>query len=98
MGPHLTYRLVEDVDPPPGTPTAAMRVPVTDETFLGELIAFLERAGYRSQRARKRDPSLSESDFDAARGPRLELDLQLRAWEAAHPGTNARLGPYRAAE
>jgi hypothetical protein len=38
------------MDPPPGTPTAAMRVQVSNEAHLGELIAFLERAGYRSQR------------------------------------------------
>jgi len=36
------------MDPPPGTPTAAMRVQVSNEAYLGELIAFLERAGYRS--------------------------------------------------
>ena len=31
------------MDPPPGTPTAAMRVRISDEEHLGELIAF-ERA------------------------------------------------------
>ena len=87
------------MEPPPGTPTAAMRVQVTDETFLGELIAFLERAGYRSQRVGANEilvsPNPTSTRLEILE---LELDLQLRAWEAAHPGTNARLGPYRAAE
>jgi hypothetical protein len=71
-----------------------MRVQVTDEAYLGELIAFLERAGYRSQRVGAQEilvsPNPTSTRLEILE---LELDLQLRAWEAAHPGASARVGP-----
>ena len=79
------------MDPPPGTPTAAMRVQVTDEAFLGELIAFLERAGYRSQQVGADEILVSPNPTSKRiEELQLDLDLQLRAWEAAHPEASAR--------
>ncbi len=67
-----------------------MRVRISDERYLGDLIAFLERAGYMVQRE-------STDELMASPVPRsvrlerliLDLDLHLRAWEAAHPGITA---------
>ena len=79
------------MDPPPGTPMAAMRVQVNNETHLGALIAFLERAGYRSQRVSANEILLSpDPNSKRLEELRLDLDLQLRAWEAAHPEARAR--------
>ena len=68
-----------------------MRVHVNDETYLDELIAFLERAGYRSDRVGATEllvsPIPTSKRLDALR---LDLDLHLRAWEAAHPEASAR--------
>jgi hypothetical protein len=62
-----------------------MRVRISDERYLGDLIAFLERAGYMVQQE-------ATDELVASPVPRsvrlerlgLELDLHLRAWEAAH--------------
>jgi hypothetical protein len=67
-----------------------MRVRISDERYLGDLIAFLERAGYMVQRE-------GTDELVASPVPRsirlerlsLDLDLHLRAWEAAHPGITA---------
>jgi hypothetical protein len=68
-----------------------MRVRVSDEQRLGDLIAFLEDAGYRSQQIGANEvlvaPVPLSKRLDVLR---LELDLHLRAWEAAHPGVTAR--------
>lgn len=82
------------MDPPPGTPTAAMRVQVSDDAYLGDLSAFLERAGYRSQRVGIDEilvaPSPTSKRLEELR---LDLDLQLRGWEAAHPEASAKQSP-----
>jgi hypothetical protein len=82
------------MDPLPGTPTAAMRVQISDETYLGEVIASLERAGYRTQRVGANEILVSlDPTSTRLEVLRLDLDLQLRACEVAHPETNARLSP-----
>jgi hypothetical protein len=66
-----------------------MRVRLDDTNHLDGLIAFLERAGYTIVR-------LDDREIMVAPVPRsrrlemvrLDLDLQLRAWEAAHPGVS----------
>jgi hypothetical protein len=68
-----------------------MRVRVSDEQSMGDLIAFLEDVGYRSERVGAHEvlvaPVPSSTGLESLR---LELDLHLRAWEAAHPGVTAR--------
>ena len=68
-----------------------MRVRVSDEQSMGDLIAFLEDVGYRSHQIDEREvlvaPVPTSTGLEALR---LELDLHLRAWEAAHPGVTAR--------
>ena len=68
-----------------------MRVRVSDEQSMGDLIAFLEDVGYRSHQIDEREvlvaPVPTSKGLEALR---LELDLHLRAWEAAHPGVTAR--------
>ena len=68
-----------------------MRVRVSDEQHLGDLIAFLEDVGYRSHQVSAKEvlvsPDPSSTGLDALR---LALDLHLRAWEATHPGATAR--------
>jgi hypothetical protein len=95
MSSRLTYRLVEENEPAAReTPTAAMRVQVSDEAYLGELIAFLERAGYRSQRVGANEILVSpDPTSKRLEVLRLDLDLQLRAWEAARPEASARQSP-----
>ena len=73
---------------------AAMKVQVSDEAYLGELIAFLERAGYRSQRVSTNEILVSpDPTSQRLEVLRLDLDLQLRAWEAAHPEASAKQSP-----
>jgi len=64
-----------------------MRVQVDDEQYLGDLIAFLERAQYTVERVGDRQvlvaPVPSSERLEVMQ---LDLDLHLRAWEAAHPG------------
>ena len=71
-----------------------MRVQVSDDAYLGDLSAFLERAGYRSQRVGIDEilvaPSPTSKRLEELR---LDLDLQLRAWEAAHPEASAKQSP-----
>ncbi len=68
-----------------------MRVRVSDEQRLGDLIAFLEDAGYRCHQTGAKDilvgPTPRSKRLEVLR---LELDLQLQAWEAAHAGATAR--------
>jgi hypothetical protein len=96
LGPPLTYGLIEEDGPAARAPTAAMRVQVNDETYLGDLIAFLENAGYRSQRVRSNEilvaPNPGSKRLEELR---LDLDLLLRAWEVAHPDASARQSPDR---
>jgi hypothetical protein len=66
-----------------------MRVRLDDTNHLDGLIAFLERAGYTIER-------LDDREIMVAPVPRsrrlemvrLDLDLQLRAWEAVNPGVS----------
>lgn len=66
-----------------------MRVRLDDTNHLDGLIAFLERAGYTIER-------VDDQEIMVAPVPRskrlevlrLDLDLQLRAWVAAHPGVS----------
>jgi hypothetical protein len=73
-----------------------MRVRVSDGQRLGDLITFLEDVGYRSHQIGAKEvlvaPAPASKRLDLLQ---LELDLQLRAWEAAHPGVTASqaLGP-----
>jgi hypothetical protein len=70
---------------------AAMRVRVSDEEYLGDLIAFLERAGYLVE-------AVAEDELIASPVPRsvrleqlrLDLDLHLQLWAADHPDITAR--------
>ena len=66
-----------------------MRVQINNEQYLGDLIAFLERADYLTRRVGEREllvaPVPRSLRLDQLR---LDLDLQLRAWEAAHPGAS----------
>jgi hypothetical protein len=67
-----------------------MRVRVSDERYLGDLIAFLERAEYMVEWVAADEVLTSP----VPRSVRLELlsldlDLHLRAWEATHPGITA---------
>jgi len=82
------------MDPPPGTPTAAMRVHINDETYLDELIAFLARVGYRSEKLGAKEilvaPMPTSRRLEVLR---LDLDLHLRAWEVAHPDACATQSP-----
>jgi hypothetical protein len=63
-----------------------MRVRVSDERYLSDLIAFLERAGYLVE-------AIAEDELIASPVPRsvrlerqrLELDLYLQLWAADHP-------------
>jgi hypothetical protein len=66
-----------------------MRVEVNNEQYLGDLAAFLEGAEYRVERVSNRELAVAP----IPRSQRLEvmrvdLDLRLRAWEAAHPGAS----------
>jgi hypothetical protein len=67
-----------------------MRVRVSDEQRLGDLIAFLEDVGYQSHQIGANEvlvsPVPSSTRLEALR---IDLDLHLRAWEAAHPGVTA---------
>ena len=82
------------MDPPPGIPTAAMRIQISDEAYLGDLSAFLERAGYRSERVAANEILVSpDPTSQRLEVLRLDLDLHLRAWEAAHPEASARQNP-----
>jgi hypothetical protein len=68
-----------------------MRVQISNEEYLGELIAFLVRAGYRTQRVSANEILVSPNPTSKRLEElRLDLDLQLRAWEAAHPEAGAR--------
>ena len=75
-----------------------MRVRVNDEQCLGDLIAFLEREDYRVERVDDREilvaPVPQSQRLDVMR---FELDLRLRAWEAAHRAgeRSARIEPAR---
>lgn len=66
-----------------------MRVQVNDERYLGDLVAFLERAQYTVERVGDRQlvvaPAPRSQRLEVMR---LDLDLHLRAWEAAHPGAS----------
>lgn len=66
-----------------------MRVQVNDERYLDDLIAFLERVHYTVERVDDRQvvvaPTPRSEDLEVIR---LDLDLHLRAWEAAHPGAS----------
>jgi len=71
-----------------------MRVQVSNQAHLGELIAFLERAGYRSQRVSTKEILVSPNPTSKRLEElQLDLDLQLRAWELAHPEASARQSP-----
>jgi hypothetical protein len=75
---------------------AAMRVRISDENYLSDLIAFLERAGYLVEPVTPRELITSPVPRSLRlERLRLELDLHLRAWEVAHPGITAiqTLGP-----
>jgi hypothetical protein len=67
-----------------------MKVQVNDEQYLGDLIAFLERAGYTVEPVGNRQvlvaPVPRSKRLEVLR---LDLELHLRAWEAAHPGVSA---------
>jgi hypothetical protein len=70
-----------------------MRVRITNEHYLGDLIAFLERADYRVAQVGDREIIVAP----VPRSKRLEvlqldLELQLRAWEAAHPEASVVVG------
>ena len=68
-----------------------MRVRVSDEQRLGDLIAFLEDVGYRSHQVGAKEVLVSPVPTSTGLETlRLQLDLHLRAWEAAHPGVTAR--------
>jgi hypothetical protein len=67
-----------------------MRVRVSDRAYLGDLIAFLERAGYLVERVA--DDQLIASPVPRSvrlERLRLDLDLHLQVWEAAHPEISA---------
>ena len=67
-----------------------MRVRISDEKYVGDLIAFLEHAGYQVERAGANEIVTSPVPRSLRlERVRLELDLQLRAWEATHPGLTA---------
>jgi hypothetical protein len=67
-----------------------MRVRISDEHCLDDLIVFLGHAGYRSHEAGPNEvvvaPSPSSTRLELLQ---LDLELRLRAWEAAHPGVTA---------
>jgi hypothetical protein len=64
-----------------------MRVQVNDEQYLDDLIAFLERAQYTVERVGNRQVVVAPVPLSRRLEVlQLDLDLQLRAWEAAHPG------------
>jgi hypothetical protein len=64
-----------------------MRVQVNDEQYLGDLIAFLERAQYTVERVGNRQVVVAPVPLSRRLEVlQLDLDLHLRAWEAAHPG------------
>ena len=68
-----------------------MRVRISDESSVDDLSAFLERAGYIVQRVTGNEIVTSPVPRSLRlERVRLELDLHLRAWEAAHPGLTAR--------
>jgi len=63
-----------------------MRVQVNDEQYLDDLIAFLERAQYTVERVGNRQVVVAPVPLSRRLEVlQLDLDLQLRAWEAAHP-------------
>lgn len=63
-----------------------MRVQVNDERYLGDLIAFLEREQYTVERVGNRQVLVAPAPrSQRLEVMRLDLDLHLRAWEAAHP-------------
>jgi hypothetical protein len=67
-----------------------MRVRVSDERYLGDLIAFLESAGYLVE-------AVAEDEVIASPVPRsvrlerqrLDLDLHLQLWAVSHPEITA---------
>ena len=64
-----------------------MRVQLNDEQYLGDLTAFLERARYTVEKVGNREILVAPvPTSQRLERMRLELDLHLRAWEAAHPG------------
>jgi hypothetical protein len=66
-----------------------MRVQVNDERYLGDLIAFLERAQYTVERVGDRQVVVAPVPRSRRlEVMRLDLHLHLRAWEAAHPGAS----------
>jgi hypothetical protein len=63
-----------------------MRVQVNDVQYLDDLIAFLERAQYTVERVGNRQVVVAPVPLSRRLEVlQLDLDLQLRAWEAAHP-------------
>jgi len=63
-----------------------MRVQVNDEQYLDDLIAFLERAQYTVERVGNRQVVVAPVPLSRRLEVlQLDLDLQLRAWEAAQP-------------
>lgn len=70
-----------------------MRVQVNDEHYPGDLIAFLERAGYTVERVGDRQLMVAPTPrSQRLKVMRLDLALYLRAWEAAHPGASVLRG------
>jgi len=68
-----------------------MRVRVSDEQRMGDLIAFLEDVGYRSHQVGAQEVLVSPVPRSMGlEALRPELDLHPRAWEAAPPGVTAR--------
>jgi hypothetical protein len=78
--------------------SAAVRVRVTDEAFLGNLEAFLVATDCRVRKmgTATLDVTLRAPTEEQAQ---RELDIYLRTWQAMHPGTYARIvGERREAE
>lgn len=67
-----------------------MRVRISDEHCLDDLIVFLGHAGYRSYEVGTKELLVARApDSTRLELLQLDLDLHLRAWEAAHPGVQA---------
>ena len=68
-----------------------MRIYVSDPGLVDDLLGFLdERLDTVRERLNEHEVEISPLGSFGVEGAQLALDLQLRAWEAAHPGIRAR--------
>lgn len=67
-----------------------MTVEVSDSGLVEDLVGFLRRADCVAERTGMRTVAVSFAAAVPEEAARLELELYLKAWEAAHAGVRAR--------